>query len=268
MKANLRHWDTVEELSAPQLIRLTLGIDPHSRVALSPDDEAKEKLLQEHLYDAYLAAGGWVFVIVQVYAKDPELLAAAKKRQSWSYIPADGRLPSVDLPSFVVNKAGRIGLLPSTTLGRALETAMDEGCPSDTLEYVQVLAYDLPEFADFSRSAIRDWLAYIGWKSEYPFLESTLGSPQQRVSRSIGQATAALAWPWGSYDTKMLRLLPLVYEEHWKGYDPSRPETAPKNDVVTDWLTRTHGTPTRVAEVIAQMFRADGLPSGRRLKKN
>ena len=78
--------------------------------------------------------------------------------------------------------------------------------------------------------------------------------------------TVHAGWPWGNYETKLLRLLPLAYEEHWKNYDPTKPETAPKSDNVTSWLVSEHKAPQRVAEVIAQLFRADSLRPGPRHK--
>jgi predicted GNAT family acetyltransferase len=44
-------------------------------------------------------------------------------------------------------------------------------------------------------------------------------------------------------------------------YDPEKPATAPTNDDVSDWLEK-RGVAKRVAEVMAQILRADGLKAG------
>ena len=93
--------------------------------------------------------------------------------------------------------------------------------------------------------------------------------PSELVALASAPQIAAVAainskWPWGDYETDLLRLLPLVYESHWRGYDPKRPASAPKSLVVENWLVQEHKAPKRVAEVIAQIFRADALPNGPR----
>lgn len=71
------------------------------------------------------------------------------------------------------------------------------------------------------------------------------------------------AWPWGDHETKLLRSLAVAAREWWTTYDPSDPATAPTNDQVTSWL-ESQGESKRVAEVMAQILRADGLPMGPR----
>src|SRR5688500_13405933 len=67
--------------------------------------------------------------------------------------------------------------------------------------------------------------------------------------------------PWGSHETKLLRKLAQAAEKFWERYDPDDPGTAPTNEQVSAWLQSQDVTP-RVAEVMAQILRADGLPSG------
>ncbi|MDP1527678.1 MAG: hypothetical protein Q8M20_17890 [Rhodocyclaceae bacterium] len=70
-------------------------------------------------------------------------------------------------------------------------------------------------------------------------------------------------WPWGDYDTKLLRELAASAERFWKNYDPADPGTAPTNDQVIAWLIE-RGVAKRNAQLIATMLRADGLPTGPR----
>jgi hypothetical protein len=70
-------------------------------------------------------------------------------------------------------------------------------------------------------------------------------------------------WPWGKHETKLLRKLADATEKFWKLYDPDDPSTAPTNQQVEKWL-ESEGVSKRVAEVMAQMLRADSLPPGPR----
>jgi hypothetical protein len=70
-------------------------------------------------------------------------------------------------------------------------------------------------------------------------------------------------WPWGHYETKLLRRLAAAANRFWKNYDPSDPTTAPTNEEVIKWL-KARGVADRTAEVMASILRADGLPTRRR----
>jgi hypothetical protein len=71
-------------------------------------------------------------------------------------------------------------------------------------------------------------------------------------------------WPWGSHETKLLRDLAAAADRFWKNYDPSDPTTAPRSEAVTNWLMKERGLHERPAQVMAQILRADGLPTGPR----
>ena len=105
-------------------------------------------------------------------------------------------------------------------------------------------AYRPPEFLAFAQSK--------GFKIS-PELAGRIASP-----RPAG-------WPWGEHETELLRHLAAAAKRFWKNYDPSDPTTAPTNDQVIDWLVE-QGVPQRIAEVMATILRAGGLPSGRRKK--
>ncbi|MDR0701230.1 MAG: hypothetical protein LBF61_02285 [Azoarcus sp.] len=73
-----------------------------------------------------------------------------------------------------------------------------------------------------------------------------------------------IEWPWGNYETALLRKLAQAAEKFWKLYDPDDKTTAPTNKQVCSWLVEDQGVPNRTAEAIATILRADGLPSGPR----
>lgn len=79
------------------------------------------------------------------------------------------------------------------------------------------------------------------------------------------EETAPLSkgWPWGDYETDLLRKLAAAANRFWKNYDPSDNTTAHTNEEVADWL-KEQGVSVRTAESIATILRADGLPTGPR----
>lgn len=63
-----------------------------------------------------------------------------------------------------------------------------------------------------------------------------------------------------------LALLFEAYRQFWSTYDPEEPATAPISEDVEKWLD-AQGVAKRVAEVMAQILRPEGLPSGPRKVK-
>lgn len=74
---------------------------------------------------------------------------------------------------------------------------------------------------------------------------------------------APTSWPWGNYETKLLRELAAAADKFWKNYDPADSTTAPTNEQVVSWLMG-RGVAKRNAQIIATMLRADGLRPGPR----
>lgn len=70
-------------------------------------------------------------------------------------------------------------------------------------------------------------------------------------------------WPWGDYETDLLRKLAAAANRFWKNYDPSDPTTAPTNDQVIHWLMK-QDVAERTAQIMATILRADGLRTGPR----
>ena len=74
---------------------------------------------------------------------------------------------------------------------------------------------------------------------------------------------ATQEWPWGTYETALLRKLAHAVSRFWIHYDPADPGTAPSSEVVSAWI-QEQGVAKRVAEIMAQIVRADGLRTGPR----
>lgn len=81
--------------------------------------------------------------------------------------------------------------------------------------------------------------------------------------RGDGEQQMPTRWPWGDYETKLLRELAAAADKFWKNYDPSDPTTAPKSEQVEAWLIERK-VPSRTAQVVAKILRADGLRPGPR----
>lgn len=70
-------------------------------------------------------------------------------------------------------------------------------------------------------------------------------------------------WPWGTYETTLLRALADAAARFWVNFDPADPTTAPKNEVVVAWLEQ-RGVSRNAAKAMATILRPDGLPTGPR----
>jgi len=78
-------------------------------------------------------------------------------------------------------------------------------------------------------------------------------------------------WPWGNYETELLRWLAAAAEKFWVNYDPADPSTAENSETVVAWLEAQslsggRQIANRTAQIMAQLLRADGLPMGPRKK--
>jgi len=248
-QVDLSHYNTEKYLSLHQACALIAGFDPF----LSPT------VVSDKLRSRYGLASSQ---LARDYEAEIERFIFGC-RTWFSFISDPG---SHDVSSLSRHLKVRIGIR-----SRNLQWQV-----ADALDDLPVFSYDTPLHLDelpypvypvddqtFHRDELVQWCQQRGWSSAYDFDGWTA---EDGDSPRLPQQPAAQTWPWGAYDTKLLRLLPLAYEAHWKNYDPSKPETAPKSEIVAAWLESEHKAPNRVAEVIAQLLRADELPSGPRRK--
>lgn len=80
---------------------------------------------------------------------------------------------------------------------------------------------------------------------------------------ALPQAPGLILWPWGNHDTKLLRDMAAAADAYWKNYDPAETDTAPTNEQVETFLV-ARGVSKSMAEKMATILRADGLPTGPR----
>lgn len=107
--------------------------------------------------------------------------------------------------------------------------------------------------ADGERTVVRvadfaSWADGKGWNLRPEFPRSQAGGAK---------------WPWGNHETKLLQKLAAAADRFWKLYDPTDNTTAPTNQQVIEWL-KQQGVAERTAEIMAQILRPDGLPTGPR----
>lgn len=140
-----------------------------------------------------------------------------------------------------------------------------------------------PLFEAGSRnSAIENHFRRVGLIEGFPYLTAK-HPPQRWVAEFLcipdeelpfqlpdGWATPKVApvergekWPWGEYETDLLRKLAGAADRFWRLYDPSDPSTAPTNEHVEEWLVK-EGVAKRTAAIMATILRADGLRPGPR----
>lgn len=110
------------------------------------------------------------------------------------------------------------------------------------------------DMQDFARPSIANWLETIGMKSVYAFDKDLTPSNSSSTAR----------WPWGDHHTELLGHLEAAARRYWLNYDPSDTGTAPTNAMVSEWLQRERKVSRTMADSIASMLRADGLPTGPR----
>lgn len=106
----------------------------------------------------------------------------------------------------------------------------------------------------FSRAELARWLSVIGKSSVYQFVPGEVDPAKILVGR----------WPWGDYHTDLLGHLEAAAKRFWVNYDPAVPSTANTNATVSEWLQAERKVSKTMADAIASILRADGLPTGPR----
>lgn len=119
--------------------------------------------------------------------------------------------------------------------------------------------------ADDPCNAVVQLSAYAHWAQSLR-LELPLQFPLKPM-HAVREANSL----WGSHRTKRLDDLMAAAHEFWRPieeggrYDLSDPTTAPKNEVVEEWLLRERNVTRKAREVMATILRADGLAPGPRI---
>ncbi|MDP2267225.1 MAG: hypothetical protein Q8J70_11790 [Thiobacillus sp.] len=109
------------------------------------------------------------------------------------------------------------------------------------MENLEDTEIELPKFAA--------WLKTIGHRppEKFPWIPDKMQSGNH-------------VWPWGKYETNLLATLALAADKFWGNYDPNN-STPPKQLEVVGWLLKNGAPSNNIAEAIATILRADGLPT-------
>lgn len=91
-----------------------------------------------------------------------------------------------------------------------------------------------------------------------------IGELEGRLKLTESPSDQGSAWPWGAHHTEALGHLEAAARRFWKLYDPADADTAPTNKQVSEWLQKERGLSQKMADAIASILRADGLPTGPR----
>lgn len=160
------------------------------------------------------------------------------------------------------------GLIPGTPNRTAAEQALIEDANETIVRAVTVGALKAVERANATRAdhiyanarlfapAVAAAWAALQFPNTFP--------AELRAATHAEPRQASHSWPWGDYETKLLRKLAEAVDRYWTtNYDPADPTTANTNETVAAWLEE-QGVAKRVAEVMAQIIRADGVRTGPR----
>jgi hypothetical protein len=159
----------------------------------------------------------------------------------------------------VISLSGQSGLDAGTELAsvylQALERELSGEGYDPLMEDETVLPSRIKlETQQFRRQVIVNWLKAIGMNSVYSF----------ELGQSSSVATSAGPWPWGRHHTAALDHLEAAAKRFWVNYDPKDDTTAPINAVVSEWLQTERKLSKSLANSMATILRADGLPTGPR----
>lgn len=145
---------------------------------------------------------------------------------------------------------------------RTLITDFQEPCINEAESTVQDLMLECGNLASSLYRAVQASelnpleLYPVEWWQDFWKLRHVNLAPHSPLAGAVN-------WPWGSHQTKLLEKLAAAAQKFWSNYDPAEKDTAPTNEVIINWLI-AEGVSKRVAEVMAQILRADGLPPGPR----
>ncbi len=172
---------------------------------------------------------------------------SAKTAKLWHAVALACDLDPANFCFFELDKLrGSLGLTYPAIFANLLKLAINDLGPDTLLGPADTS--DL-EGTEVELSKFSAWLDAVGHKPpvEFPWIPDEMPSSNH-------------VWPWGKYETNLLAKLALAADHFWKDYDPKN-STPPKQWDVVDWLLE-HGVSSRnMAEAIATILRADGLPT-------
>jgi len=249
---DLKHWHVVEKISVEQAGFLIAGVDPFDLSSPCSANIARGRTFEIAIRQASERAFAYAHHLVHRLDQephDPHLVDIWEMSEDF-----ERYLPSLELRnsvSEVLRDPENVPLLvpvdpwfSETVYGGELMRWME----ANNIES----AYTFP---DGQMVVIREHglTTWAEWRADRESAEL----PAHGVSES------GVSWPWGDYETMLLRKLAGAAERFWVNYDPTDATTAPTNAQVITWL-KSQGVAERTAEVMATILRVDGLRPGPR----
>lgn len=225
MMDSLTHWDYAQQFSGAEAAALIVGIDPNIP-NISDKDQSGVKVALERMKLNY---------------------QHALMKHAYESI-------NMNIEGYVVSENNFPFALTSLTLNRL--RLLNDSDDEDTSFSEWLLDEKASSFDEqrFSRNAIADWLDACQLYSAYPFGPESRQSHQKKAGH----------WPWGDHHTENLGHLEAAAKRFWINYDPSDLSSANTNKTVIEWLIKERKVSKKLAEAIATLLRADGLPTGPR----
>ena len=115
------------------------------------------------------------------------------------------------------------------------------------------------------------WKGYLATDVLSYLRRADVRAPRDWKPTTLGYVLGAGHWPWGDYDTKLLRVLAEAVHEWWSTYDAEDSDTAPLQSEVTAWIEKRltqdeYQNPGTLAGYMATIIRHEKAPVGRRKK--
>ena len=244
--AELKHWHAVEKISVEQAGLLIAGVDPFDTSA-SPAEMARGRTYELALRQAAERAFSYAHSLVHRLDQephDPALVDIWEMSDNF-----DRYLPSIELRNSV---AEVLRDPENVRLLLPIDPWFSETVYSDEItRWIEANRIESAyEFPGEQHVVVRD-RGLTTWKDWH-------ADQLAAVSTQIGAPSSSEGWPWGDYETALLRKLAAAAQRFWVNYDPSDATTAATNAQVTSWL-KAQGVAERTAEVMATILRVDGL---------
>ena len=242
---DLSHWLSVDRLALAEVTLLIVGADPSNQESLDAAVHARARTVEKSILQALDHASDVAeeYLADETAEKDPQL------PDMFEGYSGEDLLITLELR----NRVSRA--LQSPQLSRLPK-------PPNNLCSASVNGHD------FQR-----WMKPKGLYSAFQFRDDQMldlcpnrptvneGLSAQVTGRSSSNAGP---WPWGRHETKHLRELAAAAERWWINFDPNDNTTAPTNDQVSEWLQARGVVGKTLADKMATILRADGLPTGPR----
>lgn len=229
---SLSSWDVLDIFSVTQVAALAVGDDPAAPDAVNGIQRSYPLLLR--MEQDYKSAMGWLLneclgFLIPGEKRQPPTLEELRNSDPKALVSTE-----IELEVRLWGKTGR--------------------SPGASENYLLNERFAFQE-QKFSRWEVARWIKASGIKSLYRFDSDVSQGP---VSLSTGR------WPWGQHHTELLGHLEAAAKRFWVNHDPTDNTTAPTNQKVSEWLQSERKLSRMMADAIASILRADGLPSGPR----